>query len=95
MEQSDINSLIKELKSTGSSPIETIKILVERKNLEFGKARDLVFDSPEWSGIREASETFTQQFLDIASEEADEVIEENGRIVSIKFDLTKDKFKAE
>ena len=81
---------ITDLKVLGASPIETMKLLKNKFNIDLLECRDLVFDSKDWEGAREISEKLTQEFLDVGAEIGDKVEYIDGRVSSITFDLTKD-----
>ncbi|MBF4518425.1 hypothetical protein IRZ71_18875 [Flavobacterium sp. ANB] len=87
------SNLIYDLKVLQVSPIQTMLFLNKNLNIELSQAKDLVFDSEHWEGLRESSERLTQEFLNAGAELADEVEYVDGEVVSLTFDLTKDKSK--
>ncbi len=89
-EKFEAQDFILELKKIGISPMQTIHSLANDFNFAFGEAKDLVFNSPHWKGLREQSDMLMQLFLDVNAEDADKVEIVDGRVVSITFDLTKD-----
>ncbi len=94
LEKADIARLVSDLKLIGISPMQTIITLVQDFQFEYRDARNKVFDSPVWEGLREQSENLTQAFLDIAAEDADKIeYNEDGQVSSITFDLTKEDSK--
>jgi hypothetical protein len=95
-EHADIDKLIVDLKIIGISPMHSILTLVKDFGFEHRDAKNRVFDSPVWEGLREQSEMLTQSFLDDAAEYADDVeYYEDGHVSSINFDLTKDNSEKE
>ena len=87
----DFDKLILDLKKIGIVPAKTIMILIKDFGFEYSDAKNKVFDSPDWNGLREQSEILTQAFLDVGAEDADDVeYYEDGHVKSITFDLTKD-----
>jgi hypothetical protein len=84
------SNIISDLKVLGSSPMETILFLKKNLNIDLSEAKDLVFDSEHWQGLRESSEKLTQEFLNAGAEMADHVEYINGEVVSLSFDLTKE-----
>jgi len=89
--ETDFDKLISDLKIIGIEPAQTIMTLIKDFDFEYSNAKNKVFDSPVWNGLREQSENLTQAFLDIAAEDADNVeYYEDGHVSSITFDLTKD-----
>ncbi len=95
-ENADIDKLIMDLKLIGISPMHSILTLVKDFRLEYQEAKNKVFDSPIWKGLREQSEMLTQAFMDVAAEEADEVeYHEDGNVNSVTIDLRKDDVKKE
>lgn len=95
-EHTDIEKLITDLKLIGISPMDSILTLVKDFEFDYKEAKDKVFDSPIWKGLREQSEMLTQSFMNIAAEDADEVeYYEDGHVSSATFDLTKDDSKKE
>lgn len=85
-----ISDFITDLKALGASPLESMRLLKNKFNINLSECRDLVFDSKDWEGARELSEKLTQEFLDAGAEVADKVEFIDGRVSSITFDLTKD-----
>ena len=85
--ESEIEDFISDLKRAGSNPIITMKIIVEKLNIDFGKAKDIVFNSSAWNFLYSQPNPFNQEFLDIASEDADEVERIDGKVVSVKYKL--------
>ena len=95
-ENVDIEKLIVDLKLIGISPMYSILTLVKGFGFDHKEARNKVFDSPIWKGLREQSEMLTQAFMDVAAEGADEVeYSEDGHVSSVTIDLTKDDVKKE
>lgn len=88
-ESHNIEVLISDLKILGISPAASIMVLVKDFEYKYVDAKDKVFDSPIWIGLREQSEELTQMFLDAGAEDADKVEYMDGRVSSITFDLTK------
>ena len=88
--ESEIDEFISDLKKAGSNPILTMKIIVEKLNIDFGKAKDVVFNSSSWSFLYSQQNPFTQEFLDIASEDSDKVELKNGKVVSVTYNLKKE-----
>lgn len=87
----DFDKLISDLKTIGISPTQTILTLIKDFGFEHTDAKNKVFDSPVWKGLREQSEILTQAFLDAGAELADKVeYYEDGHVNSLTFDLTKD-----
>ena len=87
----DIGKIISDLKIIGISPMHTILTLIKDFGFEHRDAKNQVFDSPVWKGLKEQSELLTQDFLEVGAEVADYVeYYEDGQISSITFDLTKD-----
>ncbi|MCG2419762.1 hypothetical protein K8089_12075 [Aequorivita sp. F47161] len=89
-ETDDINKFISELKTTGASLIETFKILASKLNINTDLAYDMTRNSPAWSHIFNVDNPFTQEFLDLASEDADEVEIKDSKLVSITYKLEND-----
>lgn len=89
-EQVDVDKLIVDLKRIGISSAYSIMTLVKDFGFDYKEAKNKVFDSPIWKGLREQSEMLTQAFLNVGAEDADEVEIVDGRVASIAFDLTKD-----
>ena len=85
-----ISDFITDLKVLGVSPLESIRLLKNKFDINLSECRDLVFDSKDWEGAREISEKLTQEFLNAGAEVADKVEFINGRVSSITFDLTTD-----
>jgi hypothetical protein len=92
---SEIEDFISDLKKAGSNPIITMKIIVEKLNIDFGKAKDIVFNSSAWSFLYSQPNPFNQEFLDIASEDADQVERKDGIVVSVTYKLDKESDKNE
>ena len=90
LDHSNTSNFINDLKILGSSPMETILFLNRKLNINLSEAKDLVFDSEHWEGLRESSENLTQEFLNAGAEMADHVEYIDGEVVSLSFDLTKD-----
>ncbi|WKL49830.1 hypothetical protein Q1W71_08610 [Flavobacterium pectinovorum] len=90
LDHSNTSNFINDLKILGSSPMETILFLNRNLNINLSEAKDLVFDSEHWEGLRESSENLTQEFLNAGAEMADHVEYIDGEVVSLSFDLTKD-----
>ena len=67
-----------------------MKIITEKLNIDFGKAKDLVFNSSAWSFLYSQPNPFNQEFLDIASEDADQVERKDGKVISVTYKLDKD-----
>ncbi|MCL9806541.1 hypothetical protein NAT51_13480 [Flavobacterium amniphilum] len=88
-EKINYDKLISDLKLIGISPMQTILTLINDFGFEHKDAKNHVFDSPVWEGLREQSDILTQEFLNIGAEDADKVEIVNGQIASITFDLTK------
>mgnify|MGYP003120138362 CR=1 FL=1 len=88
--ETEIEEFISDLKKAGSNPIMTMKIIVEKLNMDFGKAKDLVFNSSSWSFLYSQPNPFTQEFLDIAAEDADKVERKDGKVISVIYNLKKD-----
>lgn len=88
--ETEIEEFISDLKKAGSNPIMTMKIIVEKLNMDFGKAKDLVFNSSSWNFLYSQSNPFTQEFLDIAAEDADKVERKDGKVISVTYNLKKD-----
>ncbi len=87
-EKIDFDKLISDLKAIGISPAQTILVLIKKFGFEQSDARNKVFDSAVWKGLREQSEILTQAFLDVAAEGADKVeYYEDGHVSSITFCL--------
>ena len=87
----DIDKLISDLKCIGISPAKSITALIKNFGFEYSEAKNKVFNSPVWEGLREQSEVLTQMFIDAAVEGADKVeYAEDGRVNLITIDLTKD-----
>ncbi len=87
----DFDKLISDLKNIGIVPAQTIMVLIKDFGFEYSDAKNKVFDSPDWNGLREQSKILTQAFLDVGAEDADDVeYYEDGHVKSITFDLTKD-----
>ena len=55
-QQADIDKLIKDLKLIGISPMHSILTLVKDFGFDYKEAKDKVFDSSIWKGLREQSE---------------------------------------
>ncbi len=89
-ENYEIDKLIVDLKHIKISPMHSILTLNKDFGFDFDEAKNRVFDSPAWKGLREQSEMLTQLFVDAGAENADEVEMIDGRVASITFDLTKD-----
>ena len=94
-QHADFDKLIKDLKLIGFSPMHSILTLVKDFGFDYKEAKDKVFDSSIWKGIREQSEMLTQAFLDVAAEDADAVEIIDGQLASVTFNLTKDDTKKE
>ena len=89
----DINQFILELKNAGADFTTTFKILADKLKISTGSAYDMTRNSPVWSHIFNADNPFTQEFLDLASEEADEVEIKDGKVISVTYKLNDDKSK--
>jgi len=90
-QETNFDELISNLKTMGISPMQSIMTLIKGFDFEYSKAKDKVFDSPVWKGLRQQSENLTQAFLNIAAEDADNVeYYDDGHVSSITFDLTKE-----
>lgn len=90
-QETNFDELISNLKTIGISPMQSIMTLIKDFDFEYSKAKDKVFDSPVWKGLRQQSENLTQAFLNIAAEDADNVeYYDDGHVSSITFDLTKE-----
>ncbi|WP_405207119.1 hypothetical protein [Aquimarina sp. LLG6339-5] len=86
-----IEKVISDLKTIGISPMQTIRTLIIDFGIGHRDAKNLLFNSPVWKGLREQSENLTQAFLDAGADNAENVeYDENGHINSITFDLTKE-----
>lgn len=95
-DMTDFDKLISDLKLIGISPMHTILTLIQDFGFKHRDAKNKVFDSPAWKGLRQQSEILTQTFLDVAAEGADKVeYYEDGHVSSITFDLTKDDINKE
>ncbi len=92
-ETDDINKFIFELKNAGASVIDTIKILADKLKIKTGVAYDMTRNSPAWSHIFNVDNPFTQEFLDLASEDADEVEIKDGKVISVTYKLNNDQSK--
>ena len=91
VEKIDSDKLISDLKAIGISPTQTILTLIKDFGFEHRDAKNKVFDSPVWKGLREQSEILTQAFLDAGAEVAHKVeYYEDGHVSSITFGLIKD-----
>ncbi|WP_299158795.1 hypothetical protein [uncultured Tenacibaculum sp.] len=88
--ESEIDKFISDLKKVGSNPIITMKIIVKKLNIDFGKAKDMVFNSSAWGFLYSQPNPFNQEFLDIVSENADQVERKNGKVISVTYKLDKD-----
>ncbi len=90
-EKTDIDRLILDLKYIGVSTAQKMYTLIQDFDFTLKDAKDKIFDAPFNKGLREQSEILTQTFLDVGSENADEITyTDDGKISSITFDLTKD-----
>ncbi|MBW1296355.1 hypothetical protein [Aquimarina litoralis] len=90
-QETNFDELISNLKAMGISPMQSIMTLIKDFDFEYSKAKDKVFDSPVWKGLRQQSENLTQAFLNIAAEDADNVeYYDDEHVSSITFDLTKE-----
>lgn len=89
-ETDDINEFISELKTAGASLVETFKILADKLKINTGLAYDITRNSSPWAHIFNVDNPFTQEFLDLASEDADEVEIKDGKVVSIIYKLDDD-----
>ena len=95
-EKIDFDVFISDLKLIGISSMQTIFTLSKDFGLEHKDAREKVFDSPVWNGLREQSEMLTQAFIDVVMKSADKVeYYEDGQVKSTTFDLVKDDVKNE
>ncbi|CAL2082956.1 hypothetical protein LNI98_12225 [Tenacibaculum dicentrarchi] len=94
-EEADIDKLIVDLKLIGISPMHSILTLIKDFGFNHKEAKNKVFNSPIWKGLREQSEMLTQAFLNVGVENSDEVEIVDGQVASITFDLTKDDTKKE
>ena len=92
-QHADFDKLIKDLKLIGISPMHSILTLVKDFGFDYKEAKDKVFDSSIWKGLREQSEMLTQAFLDVGAEDADAVDIIDGQVASVTFNLTKDDTK--
>ncbi|MDO5968454.1 hypothetical protein Q4Q35_01410 [Flavivirga aquimarina] len=93
-DRTGFDKLISDLKVIGISPMQTIMTLIKDFDFEYSDAKNRVFGSAVWKGLREQSENLTQAFLDIGAEDADNVeYYEDGHVSSITFDLTKEDSK--
>ncbi|MCJ8292696.1 MAG: hypothetical protein MJK07_23220 [Flavobacteriales bacterium] len=90
----DFDILIVGLKNIGISPMQSIISLVKEFDFDYSDAKNRVFDSSVWKGLREQSESLTQAFFDVGAEDADYVeYNEDGHVSSITLDLTKEDSK--
>ena len=89
-ETDDINEFISELRKAGANPIDTFKILADKLKINAGLAFDITRNSSAWSHIFNVENPFTQDFLDLASEDADEVEIKDGKIVGVTYKLDND-----
>ena len=89
-ETEDINEFISELKKAGMNIIDTVKILADKLKVSTGAAYDMTRNSPAWSHIFNVDNPFTQEFLDLASENADEVKIKDGKVISVTYKLNND-----
>ena len=83
----DINSFISDLKEAGASPIETMKILINKLNVNLGQAKGLTFNSSSWQHLIGDFNDFNQMFLNTAAEEANIVEKIDGEAVSVTYNL--------
>lgn len=89
-ETDDINKFISELKTAGASLPETFKILAVKLKINSGLAYDMTRNSQAWVHIFNIDNPFTQEFLDLASEDADAVKIKDGKVVSVTNKLDDD-----
>ena len=89
-ETNDINEFISDLKNAGANVIDTFKILAKKLEIDTGAAYDITRNSSAWSHIFKVDNSFTQEFLDLASEDADEVEIEDGKVISVTYKLDDD-----
>lgn len=85
-----INTFIEDLLSAGASPNDCMELLAKKLKVQKPRSRHLFFQSDAWAR-RSVNNPFTQEFLDIMAEDATEVTRENGKVVSVKIDLNKNK----
>lgn len=89
-ETDDINEFISELRKAGANVIDTFKILADKLKINTGLAYDMTRNSPAWSHIFNVDNPFTQEALDLASEDADEVEMKDGKVISVTYKLDDD-----
>ena len=89
-ETSDINEFISELKKAGANPIETFKILADKLKINPDLAYDMTRNSSAWIHLFNVDNPFTQDFLDLASEDADRVDIKDGKVVSVTYKFGND-----
>ncbi len=84
-----MEKFIADLKAVGTSPIDTMKILREKLDIGLGEAKQITFNSDSWRHLESSVNPFTQDFLDQAAEDpnATDVEYENGKVISVKFNL--------
>lgn len=89
-EINDVNNFISELKAVGATPLDTMKILSKKLDINFIEAKDLTFASPSWKYLIGDSNPFVEEFLEMAAEDADEVEIEDGKVISVTYKLNKE-----
>lgn len=84
-----MEKFIADLKAVGASPIDTMKILREKLDIGLGEAKQITFNSDSWRHLESSVNPFTQDFLDQAAKDpnATDVEYENGKVISVKFNL--------
>jgi len=92
-ETSHVNDFIRDLKVAGANPGMTMNILAEKLGVNLSESKELVFNSPSWEHLYPGDNPFTQEFLKMAAADADsdDVHTVDGKIVSVRIDLNKDK----
>ena len=60
--KTDFDKLISDLKSIGISPMFTILTLIKDFGFEYREAKELVFDSPVWKGLRKQSKQLYMKY---------------------------------
>ncbi len=93
-ETTDINEFISELRKAGANINDTFKILADKLKINTGLAFEMTRNSPAWSHIFNVENPFTQEALDLASEDADEVEMKDGKVISVTYKLNNDQSNA-
>lgn len=89
-----VAEMISHLKASDASLFQAVFFLKENTDLNVGEAKQAISDSGHWNEECEASETLTQEFANGWAQKSDKVeYGENGNVIAVIVDLTKDDTK--